>query len=352
MSVPLVHSQAYVFDPRPSFPFFLTAKRYWVDSDIAEHDEDPNALTLVFAHAIGFHKEHWEPTIEDLFKLLQTQAQLEHDGHRKVKIREMWSIDAPNHGDAAILNEKTLRWGYEQVFFWEDYGRGIHAFLTGLGTGVDVDFTKHNLVGIGHSMGTGSIMLSTTYQPPLTYSSIHLIETMIMGQQYSSIPLQNAEKAAMNRRDIWPSIEEAYQVMKSRPLWKNWDERILRIYVNHGLRPLPTLEYPNRLDGVTLKCTKQQESATLGDHKSRVLAYNLLPHLAKRIPIHFVYGGIDEHTQVLFTGKRSRINHHCSSVETKNDVLRHGSGGIENSARIIRIPGAGHMASSSTFKSW
>ncbi|KAH7912511.1 Alpha/beta hydrolase fold-1 [Hygrophoropsis aurantiaca] len=321
MSVPL-HSRAYVFDPRPNFPFFLTANRYCID--IAEHDED--ALTLVFAHATGFHKEHWEPTIEDLFRLFsQTQAQ-GHDGHRKVKIREMWSIDAPNHGDAAILNEKTLRWGYEQAFFWEDYGRGIHAFLTGLGTGIDVDFSKHNLVGIGHSMGAISIMLSTTYQPPLTYSSIHLIEPMIMGQQWSIFG-NFLQKGAMNRRDIWPNIEEAYQIMKGRPSWKSWDERILRMYVNHGLRPLPTLEYPNSLDGVTLKCAKQQESATFGDYKSRVLAYNLLPHLAKCIPIHFVYGAIDDYT----------------SAETKNDVLHNASGGIENLARVVRISGAGHL---------
>jgi len=33
----------------------------------------------------------------------------------ELKIREMWSIDAPNHGEAAILNEKSLLWGYEPV---------------------------------------------------------------------------------------------------------------------------------------------------------------------------------------------------------------------------------------------
>lgn len=32
-----------------------------------------------------------------------------------VRVREIWSIDAPNHGDAAILNENTLSWGYENI---------------------------------------------------------------------------------------------------------------------------------------------------------------------------------------------------------------------------------------------
>ena len=36
---------------------------------------------------------------------------------------------------------------------WEDYARSVHAFLAGLGSGVDVDFSKRNLVAVGHSMG-------------------------------------------------------------------------------------------------------------------------------------------------------------------------------------------------------
>ena len=36
---------------------------------------------------------------------------------------------------------------------WEHYTRGVHAFLVGLGTGVDVDFSKRNLALAGHSLG-------------------------------------------------------------------------------------------------------------------------------------------------------------------------------------------------------
>lgn len=34
---------------------------------------------------------------------------------RELKIREVWSIDTPNHGEAVILNEKSLLWGYELI---------------------------------------------------------------------------------------------------------------------------------------------------------------------------------------------------------------------------------------------
>lgn len=155
-----VNSQSYVFDPRPNYPLLITAKRYWRSN--SKYLNDSDALTLVFTHGTGFHTEQWEPTIDDLYALL--------DNKTSVKVREVWGIDAPNHGDAAVLNEKALKWGYDTIclslFYsdfhslitwctvqWEEYGRSIHAFLAGLGTGVDVNFNTRRLVGIGHSMG-------------------------------------------------------------------------------------------------------------------------------------------------------------------------------------------------------
>lgn len=38
-------------------------------------------------------------------------------------------------------------------------------------------------------------------------------------------------RGAENRRDIWASREEAYKVLKSRPAWKAWDDRVLRQFV-------------------------------------------------------------------------------------------------------------------------
>lgn len=87
--------ESYIFDPRPRLPFHLSAKRYQPSSS----SED--GLTLVFTHGTGFHKEQWEPTIEHLFELQAKNG-------AKHKIREAWSIDAPNHGDSAVLNEEKL----------------------------------------------------------------------------------------------------------------------------------------------------------------------------------------------------------------------------------------------------
>ena len=168
-----VLSKSYVLDPRPLFPFRIVAKRYWIEEfpDAIDCDTKPREddLTLVFMHGNGAHKEHWEPTIQRLFDNQQTAAR------RTVRFHDMWSLGMPNQGDSAILNEETLLWRYDickiHIFFTvmkiqinsipfgiyavslEHHARGVHAFLAGLGTGVDVDFSKRRLALVGHSMG-------------------------------------------------------------------------------------------------------------------------------------------------------------------------------------------------------
>ena len=86
--------------PHDGWPLATTAKRYWLP-ELTANAEDPNALTLVLLHSTSFHKETWEPSLE---KLLTLSAQAD----SKVKIREAWSLDCPNHGEAGHLNERLL----------------------------------------------------------------------------------------------------------------------------------------------------------------------------------------------------------------------------------------------------
>ncbi|KAH7917009.1 hypothetical protein BV22DRAFT_1052754, partial [Leucogyrophana mollusca] len=232
---PTVLTRDYTFDARPNLPFLVTAKRYWVDG--ATHDA--NALTL--------------PIVDDIYhRLFEAFRRNNSDGSTTVKIREMWSIDAPNHGDSGVLNEQTLQWGYDDVFSWDIYGRAVHALFSGHGSGIETDFRQHNIVGIGHSLGAIAIMLSTTFQPPVPYTFIHLFEPMMMGRKWTESIPNFVLEGVLKRRDVWQSKEEAFKIMKSRPGWKSWDERVLRLLVNHGLRSLPTLNYPDKTDGVTL----------------------------------------------------------------------------------------------------
>ncbi|KAJ3761025.1 Alpha/beta hydrolase fold-1 [Lentinula raphanica] len=328
-------SELYTFDPRPYYPLLSTVKRY----------RDPSwtedGLTLVFAHGTGFHKEQWEPTIDDL------QGILVHKGPKTIRIREIWTIDAPNHGDAALLNEQALQHGYEPVFQWQEYARSIHAFLTGRGKtffgtpdansvedkveAANSDFSTHRLVGIGHSMGAISLLLALDFVPSLEsqFVSMILVEPMTMEPVAAAKgPARRLASGSESRRDIWSSKEDAYNMLKSRKTWQVWDDRVLRIFVETGLRPLPTLDYPNIKEGVTLKCTRRQETAAYRDTHGWVTIYRGFRTYASRVRIHLYYGRI----------------HDYIPGDVKEDVMKNASGGTQNLASFGYIDGAGHTA--------
>ncbi|KAL0946266.1 hypothetical protein HGRIS_012521 [Hohenbuehelia grisea] len=287
--MPSLESQSYRFDPQPDYPFSLAVKRLW--DPTSPFLDDPDAYSLLFVHGTGFHKEQWEPIIEDLYD------QAGRDGS-PVKLREAWTIDTPNHGDSAVWNEHVLQQGYESVFAWEEIARSVHRLLSGLGSGVDVDFSTRKLVGIGHSSGAVGLILSTTYHPPVKYSLLHLVEPMIL--PYDPVRNNILEGPAAKRRDTWASKEEAMKAFQSRPSWQVWDPRVLKTYVESGLRPLPTAYYPDQTEGVTLKCPRLSESAQYRDKITTTRAYNFLSTITERLPIHILYGAVDDYVYASF----------------------------------------------------
>jgi len=305
----------FVFDPRPNYPLLVTAKRYRHAN--GSTSEDPNALTLILAHGTGFHKEQWEPTVDDLWHIISRCG-------GGAAIREVWSIDCPNHGEAAVLNDTTLQWGYEGVFGWGEYARVIHMLLSGLGSGISTDFTKHRLVGIGHSMGAIALTLSLTYPSPPRYEELILVEPMLMSKANAEKFGSGLTDGAMARRDIWPTREDAFKAFSGRKSFKAWDARVLGIFCEYGLRDLPTAIYPDKT-GVTLKCAKTQEAACYNDKNGRVVAYNFLSHACKALPMHFIYGAVNDYLP----------------ASTKEDVLKNSAKGLLSSIR--KVEGAGHL---------
>lgn len=82
-------------------------------------------------------------------------------------------------------------------------------------------------------------MLCTTYIDPVAFSALVLVEPMLLpppgGQQQESDMLR---AGAAKRRDIWPSRPEALEALQSRPSWKIWDPRVLRLFVVSSLSGL------------------------------------------------------------------------------------------------------------------
>jgi hypothetical protein len=77
---------------------------------------EADAATLILTHATSFHKEHWEPVLEDLYDQMADSYVI---NSPVPKIRDAWAIDSPNHGESAVLNEDTLLSGYTPICkFW------------------------------------------------------------------------------------------------------------------------------------------------------------------------------------------------------------------------------------------
>jgi hypothetical protein len=57
------------------------------------------AVTIIFAHANGFHKEMYEPFFDDLLGVLEKKG---------VKVRAVWAVDAATHGESGMVNDWIL----------------------------------------------------------------------------------------------------------------------------------------------------------------------------------------------------------------------------------------------------
>ncbi|KAI0058253.1 hypothetical protein BV25DRAFT_1891561 [Artomyces pyxidatus] len=246
-------------------------------------------ISLVFVHGIGTHKETWLPVIEHLFEI---QAASPQPGASIIV--EAWIIDFPNHGQAGIINEDHfLR--HPEAFGSYQGGRMLRTFL---GSGLVMPHT--NIIIVGHSCGTLVTVLSTIgYSPQdLPYSRIILVEPAMMSNSVFAkidvepIPVIALMELTKARKDIWPSRAAAHEWLRTHSPWKGWHPRSLELFVEHGLRDLPTAKYPHLTEGVTLSCTREQESFCYSGLQDCVDALERLRDLCTLIPIDCIFGNI------------------------------------------------------------
>lgn len=312
--MPNFQSKSHIFDPRPDFPLLISVKRYW---DPQTSSNDPDALTLVLAHATGYPKETWEPFIDDLFALVRKQS--------NVKIKDIWSIEAPNHAEMADVNEPVLDWSFRPVFRWDDWTRAIHLVLGGYGSGIDVDFRKRNLVAVGHSMGAVCLMLTTTHHPALPWSSFILIEPMFWPKSPQSDAIHEfLAGGSKKRRDVWPSLGEVRETFLTKKAWRAWDPRTFDLHLKYGFKPVD----PNQPDGaVTLSTSKANEFACFNDPHGTSIGYRFLSTFIKKNHTHVIYGAIPDYIP----------------GDLREDILKNVSGGIDRFASVSLVEKAGHL---------
>ncbi|KAK6387539.1 hypothetical protein LTS17_000808 [Exophiala oligosperma] len=200
----------------------------------------PGDITFIAAHANGFPKELYGPLFEDLYEELSKLGR---------KIRAIWIADIVHQGQSGVLNENAL--GNDPN--WWDFARDLLFLIN-----QKPQEMPQPLVGIGHSMG-GSQLTQLALLHPGLLKALILIDPVIQTEN----PSKSFAKASTYRRDLWPSREQAAQIMAESKFYQAWDSRALSQWIKYGLRDLPTALYPQRGDGenppVTLTTTKAQE---------------------------------------------------------------------------------------------
>lgn len=261
------------------YPLYITAKRYHVQ-EVQVFERDSDAITVLAFHSTSFHKETWEPTLEALFEALIT------NGLGKVKIREVWAVDCPNHGHAGILNREVLkRKEFATDFSCERYAMAIHRFLLGAPKCFGVDFSKRRLVGLGHSLGANALLLLQGLQPVFPFISFIIVEPMVSpgdGHDLDKLRARLVE-SAKRRAFEWPDRETAFLSLKEDRRTKRWDESVLRTFAKHAMAESPS-------GAVTLACTPQQEQAMYLDVPGATRPVEELTRLCSLLPVHLVIG--------------------------------------------------------------
>ncbi|GLR15428.1 alpha/beta fold hydrolase [Portibacter lacus] len=101
-----------------------------------------------------------------------------------------------------------------------------------------------NIIGVGHSLGSTVTMMAAVERPDL-FSKLVIIEPPCVPQIFftllSVMPYSLAKnlvppsKIALKRRHKWASKQEAFDLLRKKNIFSQWDDETLKAYVEYGL---------------------------------------------------------------------------------------------------------------------
>jgi pimeloyl-ACP methyl ester carboxylesterase len=98
---------------------------------------------------------------------------------------------------------------------------------------------------------------------------------------------------------------------------------------------------------VTLKCPKTLEAASYRDQAGIIHVYHMLRSLVLRMPVHVIYGEIDDllYVSPFYFFFCTHLTDNCddSPREVKDHIANEASGGLDKLASLQRVPGSGHL---------
>ncbi|KAL1660465.1 Alpha/beta hydrolase family-domain-containing protein [Schizophyllum commune] len=286
-----------VLPPDNTYPLHVVGTRYRLPgSSRRPRLVDPAAPTLILLHAIGFHKETWEPTVARLLRAAGPSVQ------------EAWSIECPNHGESAVLN--VGKDGEMKSMQSAGYAAAAHRFITHVS-----DLQARPLIGIGHSVGALALTILARIPPLLPFTHLTLIEPVLL-----AVPRPRIEQLrvrlrarATGRRDWWRDRGAAEAYFRKAP----WERRVGALFVEHALVP------DNERGGLTLACSREQEEDMYMDMHGPTAPLDFLPRMCNTTPVRLVLGGPND----------------VMAADLQDALLT----GVVPWASVSRIPQAGHF---------
>jgi len=285
-------------------PFWACVNRFVRKVPMSRDQErGRRRVTLFLAHGNGFGKECWEPVLLHMLSDSRGDDPI---------VEEIWSWEAVNHGDSALINKQNLGAFYE----WVDNGRDIINFLTyylpdTIGHSGDelpthlplvpheisearekCGFADRTLVAIGHSFG-GCTMVHAAGSRPGLFSALVLLEPVILpppiepGMTWADgwgtfKALNDLLDGAVARRNSWKSRAEAMQSFKKNPFFATWDPLSLELYVECQL-------WENKETGeAKLKMSGTYEGSVFACHRGPFEAWDILPSIDERVALKFI----------------------------------------------------------------
>jgi lipase len=110
---------------------------------------------------------------------------------------------------------------------------------------------------VGHSMG-GAIMTIAGGALGLSIRKMILIEPILLPREFYSISMNVEDHPlagkAIRRRNAWTDAKQARAYLKSKPLFRAWDDEVLDLYIQHGMAPSDS-------GGLSLACHPRREAA-------------------------------------------------------------------------------------------
>jgi pimeloyl-ACP methyl ester carboxylesterase len=262
-------------------PLPRTAIRNLGETEIPYLIYDADGPALMFLHATGFLPWLWHPLARDLSPPYRVIAPYFCD-HREA---------SPDDGGLS----------------WLLLARDLAAFFASLA--LDPPFL------VGHSMGA-TIMTLANSRFGLNARGMILIEPIFLPEDFYRLQITVEQhplaSKSIKRQNYWRSREEAGAYVRSRSLFRNWDEEMMELYIEYGMKP-------GASGGLQLACSPQREAALFMGG----MQYDPWPDLSRvACPVLVLEGEVSE-------------NRHFIDLPRATSLFPHGAHKI--------IPGAGHL---------